>query len=171
LDLAMSLTLEITFDSQDLARLQGFFEDMGRRAARSELLPILKEAFEPVVARERSILSGHVKSGALLASVKARTASPVRDVPGTLSVFSNVNATRRAAVKHWSRGRAQQRGWAAVEAAKGTRGRVKIFYGPIVHQGHGKAKPIPFARQAMEDVGEQSAETASKAILDHIVGD
>lgn len=83
-----------------------------------------------------------------------------------------------------TRGRAQQKRWAA--GLTGKKGRKRIFYGTIVHQGHrivkrnasgqlydtGKrAKAVPFASQAVDALGNQQADAASEAIIKHILGD
>ena len=180
----MDRTLSIIVDPQDMARVQDWLETMGRRAARSELLPILLRHMTPIVAAEKSALASHSKSGALAASLTPRAGRG--DWPGVVSVYSSPTATRKVLIKHWSTGRRQQRGWAAKLAGETGRGRRAVFYGAIVHQGHrivkrnaagqlydtGKprAAPVPFASSAMSSVGETQADAAAEAILTHICG-
>ena len=172
--------MTLFFETDELQTLRDYLADMGRRASRAELLPILKEHFEPVVAAERSILGPHSKSGALLGSLKARSGGG--DYPGTMSVFSAPTATRRALKLAWGRGRAQQKRWA--KGIEPGRGRKAVFYGGFVEHGHRivrrradgqlvdtghRARPVHFALGAMEAVGETQAELAAEAILQHIL--
>ena len=173
-------TLTLLMDEGDLQRFRDFLNGMEKRAARSELLPILKRNLEPVVAAEQSILSPHNKSDALSLSLKARSGTGDRD--GTMSAFAAPTATVKQLQSTWGRGRAQQRRWAANMTGKGRR---RVFYGPMVHQGHRVVKrnalgvlydtgkvtqPVPFASDAMATTGEQAAEQAATEILDHIMG-
>lgn len=173
--------LTLMFDVQDFGRVTQFIMDMGRRMSRAELLPILKEKFEPLVAMERSILSSHSKSGALIESLKTRSGGG--DFPGTMSVFSAPTATRKALKAAWSRGRAQQQKWAA--AIEPGRGRKSVFYGPFVEKGHRivrrnkegvlvdtlrRTAPVHFARGATEALGEKQSEEAAQAVIDFIIG-
>lgn len=175
----MPLTLTLLMDPADVEKFTAYLEGMGRRAARAELLPKLKEAFEPLAQSERTFLAGHKVSGALASSLTARAGAG--DFPGTMSVFSAPTATVKKLQGLWGRGRRQQQGWAAGLAGKGRR---RVFYGPIVHQGHwivvrGKdgqlhdigrrTTPVPFASQAMDSLGEAQAEVAAELILDHIL--
>lgn len=174
-------TVRIDFDFSEFGQVTAFIADMGRRLARADLVPILKTHFAPMVAMEKSILSGHNKSGALEASLKARTGGG--DRPGTISVFSAPTATKRIVKKAWSRGRAQQRRWAA--GIEPGRGRVSVFYGPFVEKGHRivrrnasgqlydtrkRTRPVHFAKGAVEALGDQQAELAAQAVINHIVG-
>lgn len=177
----MTLSLPIIMNEQDVAHFTAFVDGMGRRTSRDQLLPILKKHFEPVVAKEKSYLAKHTRSGALITSLSAR--SGAGDRPGVMSVFSAPTATTKQLQRTWGKGRSQQRVWAA--KLKKSRGRRRIFYGPIVHQGHRivvrnskgqlidtgkKTKPIPFALQAMATIGEDNAERAAEEMLDHILG-
>jgi hypothetical protein len=154
---------------------------MGRRMTRDELLPIMLDHLQPLVSSEKSYLSSHSKSGALEAGLAARAGAGDRE--GTISVFSNPSATAKQLEKTWgTRGRFQQRNWAA--GLRGA-GRRRIFYGPIVHQGHRVVRrnaqgdlydtgavttPVPFAQQAVDALGDQQAEACALAICDHILG-
>ena len=175
--------LGIIFDDGDMQRVREWLAGMGRRASRQELSPILIDAFEPVVAMEKSILSGHSKSGALEASLVARSGSG--DRPGTFSVYSApVAKSKGALARKWSKGRAQQGAWAERIAA-GTWGK-RVVYGPFAEGGHrwvkrnaagqlyevqrAPAKPIHFAAGAVDALGETQAEKAAEAIMDHILG-
>ena len=175
----MPLTLTVLMDPADVEKLTSYLEDMGRRASRAELLPILKKAFDPLAQSERAFLSGHTVSGALASSLTARAGSG--DFPDTMSVFAAPTATVKQLQGFWGKGRRQQQGWASRLSGKGRR---RIFYGPIVHQGHRivfrgadgqlhdtgrRTAPVPFASQAMEGLGEAQAEVAADLILDHIV--
>jgi len=173
-------TMTMFFEVDELQTLRDYLVEMGRRASRAELLPILKEHFEPVVSAERSILGPHSKSGALMGSLKARSGGG--DRPGTMSVFSAPTATRRALKLAWSGGRAQQKRWAS-NITPG-RGRKSVFYGGFVEHGHRIVKrgpdgqlydtgrrtaPVHFALGAMESTGEAQAEKAAQAILQYIL--
>jgi hypothetical protein len=176
----MNLTLTLLMDRADVEKFTAYLGAMGRRASRDALLPKLKDAFVPLVQAELANLSGHVVSGALVSSLSARAGAG--DRPGTMSVFSSPTATVKQLQATWGKGRRQQQGWASRLSAKG--GRRRIFYGPIVHQGHrivvrgsdGKLRdtgkriaPVPFASQAVEAMGESQAEAAAGMILDHIL--
>ena len=176
----MSVAVSILVDPQDIQRVTDYLASMERRTGRAELLPILKEGLEPVVAAEKSYLSSHSKSGALEQSLAARSGSG--DRKGTLSVFAAPTATVKLLKETWGKGRRQQQGWASRLQGKGRR---KVFYGPIVHQGHrivkrnaqgelydtGKrTQPVPFAQQAVDAMGEQQAEWIAEQILDRILG-
>ena len=173
-------TIQTLINEEDVRNFTSYVDGMGRRASRDQLLPILKKHFEPVVAAERQFLSGHSRSGALMTSLVARTGAG--DKPGTMSVFSAPTATTKQLQKTWGSGRSQQRKWAARLLKKGRR---RIFYGPIVHQGHRivlrnrkgqlvdtgrKTAPVPFAQYAMDTVGDKQAELAANAIMDHVLG-
>jgi len=177
----MDMAIRIFTDPQDMNKLHEFFYGMTRRAARSQLLPILKTHFEPVVAMERSIVSSHSISGALEASLVARSGSG--DRKEVISAFSAPTATRKQLITNWGRGRKQQKKWAAKIERKG--GRQRVFYGPMAEKGHrivrrradgtlfdtGKrTRPIHFARGAMEALGEQQSEKAAEAVMTHICG-
>ena len=172
----MSLTMHLLVDQEDMDRLAVYMESIGERLkARQEILPILTKYFEPLAAQERSYLETdtnkagdpHVISGALDASLTARSGSG--DRAGTVSVFSAPTATTKTLMETWrgANGRKQQRGWQLKEKMSA---RQRVFYGPIVHQGHGAAKAYPFAQQAVDALGETNAEAAAQELLNHIVG-
>lgn len=176
-----NVQLSLLMVREDVERFTAFLDGVGRKASREELLPILKEHFEPVVAEEKAILADHTESGALVQSLSAR-AGP-GDRPGTMSVFSAPTATTKQLQSTWGKGRWQQRKWAA---GLKTKGRRKVFYGNIVHQGHRIVKrnaqgqlydtgrmttPVPFAAEAMAAVGEAQSEAAAEALLKHIWGE
>ena len=171
----MSATIHVFLDPGDVRSFTDYLKTVERRMARSELLPILSEHFEPIVESEKEFLSGHRQSGALETSLVAR--SGPGDKPGTITVFSAPTATTAQLNATWgARGRAQQRKWAG---GLKKRGRTKVFYGPIVHQGHrvvrngrdvGYVEPIPYAKQAVDSLGDQQAEAAATAILAKITG-
>jgi hypothetical protein len=174
-------TILIEIDD-DLAKeaILNWYEGMAERAAHAEIAPLLVEALQPLVASERAYLGSHNKSGALSGSLAARSGSG--DRPGTVTAFSSPTATVKDLKAAWGSGRAQQRRWAKGLSGKGRR---KIFYGNIVHQGHkvmrrgadgalhvvGKADPVPFAQQAVDALGEQAAEAAAEAITKHVIGE
>lgn len=184
----MSLTLSVLIDEGDVDRFAAWCKGVGDRATgRGEIIPILLSHLEPMVASEKAFLAPHSKSGALAGSLQARAGTG--DRPGTMSVFSAPTATAGLLRATWGKhGRKQQRAWAAKLKPKGRR---KVFYGPIVHQGHrivergpdgllrqirtrsGKIRtdPVPFARQAVEAMGDQQAEAAAGEIMDRILGD
>lgn len=174
--------LTLIFDSSETERITNFFATMERRLARSELLPILKQNFEPIVAEERSILSDHSRSGSLMSTLIARIGGGDRS--GTMSVFSAPTARRRELKALWSQGRRQQRKWASKIQQSG-RGRQSVFYGPFVEMGHrivvrtkdgglkdtgDRTDPVLFAHTAIETLGETQAESAAEAIIQHIIG-
>lgn len=150
----MSLTISILVDPHDIQQFTSFVDAMARRASdRAPMVEILKAGLEPVVAAEQANLAGHDKTGALSASLVARSGSG--DRPGTISAF--VRPTARS-----KRGKHQ-------------------MYGPMVHQGHiiirrRPAKegdkiftdPIPFARDAMESVGETNADAVAESLMKYI---
>ena len=166
-------SLSITIEGE--RGVTDFIREMGRRTARAEILPILLRAMAPVVAAERGILGPHSRSGALEMSLKARSGGG--DRPGTISVFTTPTATRRALKMAWGRGRAKQRKWAA-EITPG-RGRIRVFYGPMVESGHrvvrggkvvGRTTPVHFATGAAGVLDAQT-ELAEREILAHIAGE
>ena len=177
----MTLSYSVIMDKDDVQRFTAFVDGMGRRASRDELLPILKKHFEPIVAAEKQFLSGHTVSGALSQSLSARTGAG--DKPGTMSVFSAPTSTTKQLKKTWGSGRSQQRVWASNLSSR--KGRRRVFYGPIIHQGHrivlrnrkgqlydtGKrTTPVPFAEHAMAASGEKQSELAAGEMMDHILG-
>jgi hypothetical protein len=176
--------MELVLDAVDAEAFQEFLDGMGRRIARAELLPKLKDALDPIAAAGRAMIDS--KSGALAKGLKARSGGG--DRPGTISVYSKPTATKKQVVAKWSAGRKQQRGWAAKLADSNAKGRVRVFYGNIVHQGHrivkrrpmghpqegqlydtGKrARPVPFAAEPMAAMGEAQSEAAAEAVMRHI---
>ena len=166
----------------EYADLAGWAATLGRRAARSEILPILKAHMAPVVSQERAALATHTKSGALSQSLQARSGGG--DKPGTMSVFAAPYATSKQLAKTWGQGRAQQQAWARKKSTKG-RGRRAVFYAPMVERGHRivkrrasgelyqvreqKTVAVRFAAQAVPTL-EQQADKAADAILRHITG-
>jgi hypothetical protein len=171
-------TFSLLVDPGDIARFTAFCDGIGRKASREELLPILEKHLQPLVDREKAILSNHTQSGALAASLSAR--SGAGDRPGTMSVFSAATATKATLQKTWGHGNAAKRAWAS-ETAK--RGRRKVFYADWVEKGHriikvnkagkrseaGHADPVFFAQQAAEALGDQEAEAAANEIMEHIL--
>jgi len=174
--------ISIIMDPFDVEALTKWLDNMGRRTSRAEILPIMMKHLEPVVAAERKNLAGHVKSGALMGSLQARSESAAKDRPGTISVFSAATLPRSALIKAWKGGRKQQQGWAERMKKRGRRRRV--FYDVMIEAGHRKVKkiggvlkeigsPVPgifFAKRAMADVGEREADAAAIAVMDHILG-
>lgn len=160
--------------------LINFLEAMGRRAARQELIPLMKSAMAPVVAAEKGFLSSHTKSGALTASLKERAGAG--DRPGVVSVFSAPTATRKQLRKKWSKGRFQQQQWAS--KIEDGRGRKAVFYAPFLEKGHllvkrddagnlvavGEVPPYPFAAPAMPEL-EAAGDIAAEGSLRQIVGE
>ena len=180
----MSLTLSLFISDDEVAKITSFMEGMERRTVREAILPILKEHLEPLVESEKAYLSGHSISGALVASLSARTAGGGRDRPNTMTAFSAPTAMSKTLQGLWSQGRAQQQGWAA--RMKPIRNRRRVFYASIVHQGHRIVKrnaagelydtgkrtvAVPFAQQAMDSMGESQGEAAASEIMDHIIGE
>lgn len=179
----MSMTIPILVDQQDVEQFTSFLEGMERRTARQQLVPIMKQYLEPLVEKEKEYLGDHTVSGALSESLAAR--SGAGDRANTISVFSAPTATTKQLQATWgAQGRAQQKGWAS--RLKPKRGRRRVFYGPIVHQGHrivkrnaagelydtgDKTAPVPFASQATDALAEQKSEALSEALLRHILGD
>jgi hypothetical protein len=176
------MPLTIIIDMGD--ELGAYLRDLGRRAAVAELKPILIEHMAPIVAMEKSILSGHSKSGALGGSLQPRVGTG--DRPGTISVFSAATATKKFIREHWGRGRRQQQGWAMNAKYQGNKGgRKAIFYAPFVEAGHrvvkrnamgqladtgGRAQPVHFAKGAMDALGDQQADALRDAVWNHILG-
>jgi hypothetical protein len=161
-------------------------EDMGKRAARSVIMPAMKAPWGSVAAAERAGVNSI--SGALAASLRVR--SGAGDRPGRYSVYVSATATVKQAVRKWSRSpRKQHHGFAlrAQEFADETGlGRYRIFYGPWVEMGHrlvkggplrhggrvvGHVAPKPFAGPAFEAGAEQAAEEAANAVTDAVLGD
>jgi hypothetical protein len=183
MDMAMSM-LSIQLEATGLGAFQEYLIGLGTRMTREQLQPILFEHFGPVVAEEKAILGPHSKSGALEMSLSARAEGGVADFPGTISVFSVPTASKAAIIDKWAgSGRLQQRKWALREALRAGSGRRRIFYGNILASGHravrrvagelkvvGQVDPVPYARGAMETVGEGQVEKAAMAILNHIGG-
>jgi hypothetical protein len=176
-----SLNIQALVDPQDIDAFTAYYDTVGRKLSRAEMLPILKAGLDPMVASEKSFLAPHSKSGALGGSLQARAGSG--DRPGTVSMFAAATATVKQIQATWgAKGRKQQRGWHG--ALKG-KGRVKVFYADYVHKGHrivktrangetylaGKAAPVPFAQQAVDALGDAQAEKVARAVLDHILGD
>jgi hypothetical protein len=169
--------LTLTIDGED--HFSAYLEAMGRRMARAEIVPILKEYMKPVVGSEKRILADHTQSGALSMSLKARAGAG--DRPEVISVFSAPIATRRQIAAKWSKGRGQQQKWAA--QSSDLKRRSAVFYGPFVELGHrivkrnaqgrlaavGMAKAVHFARGSLPVLDEQG-EAAANAILNFIVG-
>ena len=183
MDLALSngLTLSVLLNPGDMDRWTGWLQSIETKMAREEILPILMEHFAPVVAAEKGILSGHSKSGALEASLFARSGSG--DRPGTMSVFSAPTATTKQLATAWGRGRGQQRRWSA--GLVGKKGRRGIFYASMADRGHRVVKRkangelydtgkrtqgIGYVSGAMEQTGDVQADAAANAILNHITG-
>ena len=168
-------TFQILANQSDMEKFRIWLDGMETRMARSEILPIMLSHLEPLVSAEKGILSSHSISGALEGSLMARAGRGDRE--GKISVFSSPTAASKPLQAAWSRGRKQQRKWA--ENLQGKRGRSRVFYGIFVHQGHevvahgkptGKyTKPIPFAAQAAESLGDAESEAAANEILKHIV--
>ncbi len=177
----MSLSIYVLVDDGDIREFETYFDIVSRRIAREELLPILKDYLRPMVESEKSFLASHSKSGALEGSLSARSGSGDRG--DTISAFSAPSATNALIQSTWGlRGRAQQKGWA--QRTLKFKGRRKVFYGPIVHQGHRvvkrnaagelydtgkKTQPVPFAQQAVDSMGETQAESAADAVLTKIM--
>ena len=169
----MAASLVVEFDDVGREQVLNYYEELRQRATRTEIAPLLVGALEPLVASERAYLGGHSRSGALVASLTARSGGG--DRPGTVTAFSVPTATAATLRATWGRGRKQQQRWVA---ALNGRGRRRVFYGDIVHQGHrivrrgkvvGQVAAIPFAQQAVEALGDQQAEAAAEAILKHVV--
>jgi hypothetical protein len=179
----MPLEMSIIVDENDVRLFTSFLEGMERRTARQLILPILQRNLEPLVASERSYLSSHIKSGALSQSLSSRIAGGGRDRPNVMTAFSAPTATSQQLESTW-RGlsaRKQQRGWALPKKGR----RARVFYGPIVHQGHRVVKrnqsgelydtgkrvaALPFAQQAMDAMGDSNGELAATEIMNLIVG-
>lgn len=174
------MNIEVQFDEAGLSAISGYYQSIGKKLARAELMPILIDAINPVVSKEKEILSKHIVSGALSSSLKARAGSG--DRPGTISVFAAPTATMKTLKATWGQSTKQKRRFHANLAAKGKRGRTAIFYADFLHEGHRLVKkkngvgrviknvdPVPFAAEAMEAVGDQQADTAANAILNHVI--
>ena len=176
-----TMGLSVTIDGAQ--EFSAYLSAVGKRMARQELLPILKEAMGPVVESEKSILGPHSKTGLLASSLAVR--GGVKDRPDTISVYSRPQATRKQIIKRYSRGRRQQQVWAVTEAGRDWRGRKTVFYGVFVHQGHrfvkrnaagelydtgNVAEAVPFATESMPALEEAGAVAAEK-IQNFIVGE
>ena len=181
----MNLTIGILYDEADVRAFTDYLERVESRAqARGEMIPILLEALEPLVGREKEYLEAgeHVKSRALVESLQARAGSG--DKAGTISVFSAATAKRSTINKTWGRsGRRQQREYLA---GSRTHGRTAIWYAPMLHQGHPlmvrgpggqyvqsknhpMVDPVPFAAQAVEALGDAQQQACADAVLNKIV--
>lgn len=176
----MGFNLSLIIDPGDVRAFTAFLESMDRKAARAQIVPILKEAIAPLVASEKQYLSSHTKSGALSASLSARSGGG--DRAGTVSVFAAATAKPQTLARTWGgkRGSKQQQGWAA---SLGKRGRRAVFYADFVEKGHrivrtrkdgrryeaGQVPAYPFAGQAVASLGDAQCEAAAKAVLDHIL--
>jgi len=174
----MSLTATIEGGKE----LCDWFAAVGRRAGRTEILPFLKAAFEPVVAAEK----GHIKSisGALASSLSVRAGAG--DKPGRVSVFSAPSATTKQVVKAWSGSSKRQHHQFAGNATTAGYKRYRVFYAPFVELGHRVVKrnkagrlystgtmipAHPFARPAMEALGQAAADEAEANVLNHLFGE
>lgn len=165
----MNMTFSILTDEKEIQAFQTYADGLERRALRDELLPIMIAHLKPITDSEKSYLEsgGHVISGALVTSLSARSGRG--DWKGKISVFSAPTASTKILRETWGKSsRSQHRRWAA---ELDTNKRRRVFYGPIVHQGHGNAKPIPFAQQALDSLGEQKAEELGEALMKHILGE
>ncbi len=180
----MNMTLTLLITDDEIAKFTSFMEGMAKRTRREKILPILQRHLEPVVQRERDIMSPRSKSGALVASLSARVAGGKADRPNTMTAFSAPTATSKQLEATWrgATARRQQTKWALPK--KRRRGRV--FYAPIVHQGHrivkrnaagelydtGKTtRAVPFAEEAMDALGESEGSAATEEIMDQVLGE
>lgn len=168
----MSPTLIVEYNEDEHRKVTAFLEGLRNRldgpTGHDQIQDILLKHLEPLVERERAILEPHNKSGALSGSLIARKGTG--DLPGTVSVFSAPTATNTMLMDTWGlRGRMQQKNKLASMGK--FKGRKRVFYGTIVHQGHGNAAPVPFASQAVEALGEQATEAAAADILKLITGE
>lgn len=175
------MNIQVTYDENEISTISQYYDAVGRKAARSEISPILIEAIKPIVDKAKDILSPHNKSMALTTSLSARTGSG--DRPGTISAFAAPTATTNQLRRTWgskTRSTNQKRQFYRDIKASGKKGRTKIFYADYVHQGHklvkkgrvvGNVDPIPFSAQAVEQVGDQQADIAANRILDKILED
>ena len=170
-------TFKILANQSDMEKFRIWLDGMETRMARAEILPIMLSHLVPLVSVEKGILSSHSISGALEGSLMARAGRGDRE--GTISVFSKATATTKQLAATWGHGSKQQQKWAKKHVLAGKKGRTRVFYDIFVHQGHevvahGKAtgkftKPIPFAAQAAESLGDAESEAAANEILQHIV--
>ena len=169
-------TFQILANQADMEKFRIWLDGMETRMARSEILPIMLSHLEPLVSVEKGILSSHSISGALEGSLMARAGRGDRE--GKISVFSKATATTKQLRATWGRrGSKKQQEWAKGLGSK--HGRTRVFYDIFVHQGHeiishGKAtgkftKPVRFAAQAAESLGDAESEAAANEILKHIV--
>ena len=174
------MSMRIHIDGwQDLAR---WFDEMGLRASRATILPIMKSAAEPIVALERAGINS--LSGALSMSLKAR--SGPGDFPGRTSVYISASATPKQLVKVWGRSKKMQHRQFAVAASFSTARQYRVFYAPWVEAGHRivhrdssgnlvdrghRAKAVEFAARAADAGSDQAQETIIADILNAIAGD
>ena len=170
-----------TVTTQGIDALTGYLAGVSGRAAKMKITPILKEAWAPVVAAEKQGFRS--KSGALAASIKARSGSG--DFPGRFSVFAPARATTKQVAARWNKGRRQQKQFAAAAIASGKRS-YNVFYSGWVESGHrivkrNKAgvlydtghttKAVHFAQKAVDALGAAAAQKAADDAAKMIVGD
>jgi len=176
------LTLRMEMDQSDMARFLAVLDSADKRSAEKHKIgKILQRALEPVAKAEKAYFTS--RSGALAESLVARSTGGRVDRPDVVSAFVAPTATTEALAQTWGRGRAQQRGW---KLKPRRTARQKIFYATMVHQGHrivrrnaagelydtGKrAKAVPFAAEAMAELGEQQGEAAAEELLNYIWGE
>ncbi len=165
----MNLNIAFSMNEADVENVNHYIDVMGKRAmdGGGAIKAILLKHLEPMVAAEKVYLAPHSKSGALEASLQARAGTG--DRPGTISVFAAPSATTATLRQTWGQGRAQQRRWFN-KIPKDKRGRTAVFYGPIVHQGHGNAAPVPFAADTVDSMGDAAMDDAAEEVLNYIVG-
>jgi hypothetical protein len=180
----MPLTLSIFMDDADVAKITSFMEGVEKRTAREVILPILQKHLQTLVDSEKSYLSGRSKSGALVQSLPARVAGGRGDRPNSMTAFSAPTANRKLLESTWrgANARTQQKGWALPKKGR----RARVFYAPIVHQGHRIVKrnedgelydtgkrtvAVPFAAQAMDSLGESRGEMAAAEIMSRTLGE
>lgn len=173
-------TLQVIVDPSDISQFEAYYDAVGKKLAREQMIPILKSFLDPMVASEKAFLAGHTESGALAGSLSARAGSG--DRPGTISVFAAATATTKQLQATWGKSTPQKRGYVA--RIKKKTGRRSVFYADFVEKGHrivkvkhgtayvaGQAKPVPFASQAVDAMGDEQANAAAEAVLDYILGD
>ena len=152
---------------------------IGNRATRTAIIPLMKAAWQPVVALEKAGI--HDISGALGGSLAARSGKG--DYTQRFSVYTPATATVKQVVRRWSKSpRRQHHKFAARALVSGLK-RYGVFYGRWVEYGHriGRGKTpdeivgqnsasAHFAERAYDAGADTALDTAQEAVLDYILG-
>lgn len=172
--------MSLSIQTDGMQAVTDYIETVGRRAARADIIPLMKAPWGSVVSAEKANIQS--ETGALSRSLKARAGGG--DRPGRFSVYTPATATAKQAAQIWGRSSKPQHKQMAARAMESGFARYRIFYGPWVEKGHrlvrrdahgfkrqiGMVKPHPFAAPAFDSQAEHAVEQAENAVLDMILG-